>query len=51
MTKYFRAMNSVSKTDGKTLKLGDADWPIGGRCGVFGVVNITPDSFSDGGLF
>jgi len=50
MTKHFRPMNSVSKTDGKTLKLGDADWPIGGRCGVFGVVNITPDSFSDGGL-
>lgn len=50
MTKHFRPMNSISKTDGKTLKLGDADWPIGGRCGVFGVVNITPDSFSDGGL-
>ncbi|WP_236653516.1 dihydropteroate synthase [Streptacidiphilus melanogenes] len=27
---------------------GLADW---GRCGVMGVVNVTPDSFSDGGLW
>jgi dihydropteroate synthase len=51
MTKHLRPMNSISQTEGKTLKLGDADWPIGGRCGVFGVVNITPDSFSDGGHY
>ena len=33
------------------LKLGKLDWPIGNRCGVFGVLNITPDSFSDGGRY
>ncbi|WP_236652122.1 dihydropteroate synthase [Streptacidiphilus neutrinimicus] len=27
---------------------GLADW---GRCGVMGIVNVTPDSFSDGGLW
>jgi dihydropteroate synthase len=25
--------------------------PVWGRCGVMGVVNVTPDSFSDGGLW
>lgn len=33
------------------LRLGKLDWPIGNRCGVFGVLNITPDSFSDGGRY
>ncbi len=33
------------------LKLGDLSWPVGARTGVFGVLNITPDSFSDGGQF
>lgn len=44
-------MDLISDTDSKTIKLGDADWPVGKRCGVIGVVNITPDSFSDGGLY
>ena len=33
------------------LKLGNRDWAIGERTGIFGVLNVTPDSFSDGGRF
>lgn len=33
------------------LKLGSGDWPLGERTGIFGVLNVTPDSFSDGGRF
>ncbi len=36
---------------GKVLKLGDRDWEIGARTGVFGILNATPDSFSDGGRY
>ncbi|NEE36257.1 dihydropteroate synthase, partial [Streptomyces sp. SID7982] len=25
--------------------------PAWGRCGVMGILNVTPDSFSDGGLW
>jgi dihydropteroate synthase len=33
------------------LRAGDQVLPTGRRCLVMGVVNVTPDSFSDGGLF
>lgn len=33
------------------LKLGSRDWAIGERTGIFGILNVTPDSFSDGGRF
>lgn len=34
-----------------TLRCGDTDLPLGERTLLMGVVNITPDSFSDGGLY
>lgn len=34
-----------------SLTLGGVDWPIGERTGIFGILNVTPDSFSDGGRF
>ena len=33
------------------LQLGDAQLPLGQRTYVMGIVNVTPDSFSDGGLY
>lgn len=30
---------------------GDRQWRFDGRCVVMGIVNVTPDSFSDGGQF
>lgn len=33
------------------LRFGTSDWPIGQRTGILGVLNVTPDSFSDGGRF
>src|SRR3954469_15786558 len=33
------------------LRLGDRELLLGGRTLVMGVVNVTPDSFSDGGRF
>ncbi len=33
------------------LRLGGTDWRLGARTGVFGILNVTPDSFSDGGQF
>jgi len=33
------------------LKLGTRDWAIGKRTGIFGILNVTPDSFSDGGQY
>jgi dihydropteroate synthase len=33
------------------LELGRARWTFGARTRVMGVVNVTPDSFSDGGRF
>jgi dihydropteroate synthase len=33
------------------LRVGDRVLPTGQRCLVMGVVNVTPDSFSDGGRF
>jgi len=33
------------------LKLGNRHWPLGQRTGVAGILNVTPDSFSDGGQF
>src|SRR5215212_12110812 len=33
------------------LRVGDRMLPTGQRCLIMGVVNVTPDSFSDGGRF
>lgn len=35
----------------RTWRCRDVDLTVGGRTLVMGVVNVTPDSFSDGGLF
>jgi len=35
----------------RTWICGDAAFPLGERTLVMGVVNVTPDSFSDGGMF
>jgi dihydropteroate synthase len=42
--------------DGNTATAGSENFhvpgmPVRGRCLVMGIVNVTPDSFSDGGLF
>ena len=34
-----------------SLVLGPSSWPIGQRSGIWGILNVTPDSFSDGGLY
>ncbi|SMC18001.1 Dihydropteroate synthase [Desulfacinum hydrothermale DSM 13146] len=34
-----------------TLKLRSNDWTLGHRTLIMGIVNVTPDSFSDGGRF
>ncbi|SHE31082.1 Dihydropteroate synthase [Desulfacinum infernum DSM 9756] len=34
-----------------TLKLRSTDWILGHRTLIMGIVNVTPDSFSDGGRF
>ncbi len=31
------------------LRLGKSVWPIGEQTGIVGILNVTPDSFSDGG--
>ncbi|EAU63486.1 dihydropteroate synthase, partial [Stigmatella aurantiaca] len=38
-----------SGTAPASLRLGERDFPFGARTYVMGVVNVTPDSFSDGG--
>lgn len=38
-------------TMGSYLKIGEQNWPLGKRTGVFGILNVTPDSFSDGGRY
>jgi dihydropteroate synthase len=35
----------------RTLQLGDGEYRLDDRTLIMGVVNVTPDSFSDGGLF
>jgi dihydropteroate synthase len=35
----------------RVLRLGERDYDLDGRTLVMGVINVTPDSFSDGGLF
>jgi dihydropteroate synthase len=35
----------------RVLRVGEKVFPLGGRTLVMGVVNVTPDSFSDGGKF
>jgi dihydropteroate synthase len=32
-----------------TLRLGAREIVLGGRTAIMGIVNVTPDSFSDGG--
>jgi len=39
------------RSDVFRLRLGDREWRLGGRTRVMGVINVTPDSFSDGGKF
>ena len=46
-----KSVYSIHEIEMSILKLGNLDWPIGNRCGVFGVLNVTPDSFSDGGRY
>ncbi|RMF88459.1 MAG: dihydropteroate synthase, partial [Nitrospirae bacterium] len=36
---------------GRTLRAGRYRLPLGGRPLLMGVVNVTPDSFSDGGRY
>lgn len=36
---------------GSTFRFGDRAWVFDGDCIVMGIVNATPDSFSDGGLY
>lgn len=36
---------------GIPFRFGDRQWRFDGRCVVMGIVNVTPDSFSDGGQF
>lgn len=33
------------------LRLGKSVWPIGEQTGIVGILNVTPDSFSDGGEY
>ena len=42
---------SVTPLAPHDLRVGDRVLPTGQRCLVMGVVNVTPDSFSDGGRF
>jgi dihydropteroate synthase len=42
---------SVTPLAPHDLRVGDRVLPTGQRCLVMGVVNVTPDSFSDGGLW
>lgn len=35
----------------RQLKLGSLLWRLGERTGISGILNVTPDSFSDGGQF
>jgi len=41
----------LSTPDGKVLTIGDRALEFGSRTYVMGVLNVTPDSFSDGGKF
>ena len=33
------------------MKIGNSDFEIGKRTYIMGILNVTPDSFSDGGRF
>lgn len=44
-----RALAALEPT--RTLQMGKARWDLGQRTHVMGVVNVTPDSFFDGGAF
>ncbi|HAT59943.1 MAG TPA: dihydropteroate synthase, partial [Opitutae bacterium] len=37
--------------DSTKLKLGEGSWSIGEQTGVVGILNVTPDSFADGGEY
>jgi dihydropteroate synthase len=41
----------MTTTSRPTLRCGDRALPLGTRTFVMGIVNVTPDSFSDGGRF
>jgi dihydropteroate synthase len=44
-------LRSSLAESGRTLRLGGKEYDLGERTLVMGVVNVTPDSFSDGGRF
>jgi dihydropteroate synthase len=44
-------LRSSLAEDGRVLRLGGREYDLGERTLVMGVVNVTPDSFSDGGRF
>ncbi len=43
-------LNNVSQTE-FTLKTSRREIPLGHKTKIMGILNVTPDSFSDGGLF
>ena len=44
-------LRSSQADEGRVLRLGDKRFDLDERTLIMGVVNVTPDSFSDGGLF
>lgn len=46
-----RLLDNLNRLRIKELKLGSRHLPLGKRTLIMGILNITPDSFSDGGRF
>ncbi len=46
-----RLLNNLNRPRVKELQLGSGYLPLGKRTLIMGILNITPDSFSDGGRF
>ncbi len=46
-----RALNRYQDRHPRKLRLGETHLPLGERTLVMGILNVTPDSFSDGGRF
>ncbi len=44
-------LENLEKNQGRRLRLGKTIFPLDQRTLIMGVVNVTPDSFSDGGKF
>ncbi|MDY6796912.1 MAG: dihydropteroate synthase [Actinomycetota bacterium] len=44
-------IDTVKSGDGRVLSLGGRDYDLDERTLIMGIVNVTPDSFSDGGRF